>query len=180
MPEPALRKPLEIWFQDEARVGQKGTLTRIWAKRGTRPRAPRDTRYQSAYIFGAVCPARKIGAGIVMPHANTEAFNDHLAEISRFVAEGSHAALIVDGAGWHTARKLKIPDNITLVLLPPYAPELNPVENIWEYLRKNMLALQIYENYDAIVDACCRAWNDLMAMPDQIASIATRAWARVS
>jgi len=115
-----------------------------------------------------------------MPHANTEAFNDHLAEISRFVAEGSHAALIVDGAGWHTARKLKIPDNITLVLLPPYAPELNPVENIWEYLRKNKLALQIYENYDAIVDACCIAWNDLMAMPDQIASIATRAWARVS
>jgi len=180
LPEPAREKPLEIWFQDEARVGQKGSLTRIWARRGTRPRAPRDTRYESAYIFGAVCPARKIGAGIVMPHANTEALNEHLGEISRFVAEGSHAALVLDGAGWHVAHKLVIPDNITLVHLPPYAPELNPVENIWEYLRKNYLAMRVHEDYDAIVAACCKAWNDLMAMPERIKSISIREWAVVS
>ncbi len=180
LPESASGKPLEIWFQDEARVGQKGSLTRIWARRGTRPRAPRDTRYESAYIFGAVCPARKIGAGIVMPYANTEALNEHLAEISRFVAEGSHAALILDGAGWHVARKLVIPGNITLVHLPPYAPELNSVENIWEYLRKNKLSLRVHDDYDEIVEACCKAWNDLMALPERIASIATREWAVVS
>ena len=163
-----------------ARVGQKGTLTRIWARRGTRPRAPRDTGYESAYIFGAVCPARQTGAGIVMPHANADALNEHLAEISRCVAYGSHAALIMDGAGWHKAHKLVIPANITIIHLPPYAPELNPVENIWEYLRKNYLALRVHENYGAIVEACCHAWASLMAMPSQIESIATRQWAKVS
>ena len=103
IPEAAQGRPLEIWFQDEARVGQQGTLTRIWAKRGTRPRAPRDTRYQWAYLFGAVCPARGVAAGLVLPVVNTAAMNAHLAEISRSVASGAHAVLILDGAG-STAR----------------------------------------------------------------------------
>jgi len=115
-----------------------------------------------------------------MPHANADALNEHLAVISRHIACGSHAALILDGAGWHTARKLVIPANITLIHLPPYAPELNPVENIWEYLRKNYLALRVHKNYNAIVEASCRAWSSLMAMPNQIASIANRDWANVS
>ena len=67
------QQPLEIWFQDEARVGQQGTLTRIWAERGTRPRAPRDTRYIWSYIFGAVCPERAEAAALIMPHADTQA-----------------------------------------------------------------------------------------------------------
>jgi len=73
LPDHARSKSLEVWFQDEARVGQQATLTRVWAERGTRPRAPRDTRYVSAYIFGDVCPARAVTAALVMPHANTEA-----------------------------------------------------------------------------------------------------------
>jgi len=180
LPEHARDKPLEIWFQDEARVGQKGSLTRLWARRGSRPRAPRDTRYESAYIFGAVCPERQTGAAIVMPYANAEALNAHLAEISKCVAESSHAALLLDGAGWHVASELVIPHNITLVHLPSYSPELNPVENVWEYLRQNKLALRVHESYDAIVDACCHAWNDLMATPDRIASITRRHWAVMS
>ena len=73
-----------------------------------------------------------------------------------------------------------IPENITLVHLPSYSPELNPVENVWEYLRGNKLALRVRQTYDDIVDACCRAWNDLMATPDRIASITARPWAAVS
>jgi DDE superfamily endonuclease len=115
---------LEIWFQDEARVGQQGTLTRIWAKRGSRPRAPRDLRHEWAYIFGAVCPARAATAALVLPHANTEAFSLHLAEISKQVASGAHAILTLDGAGYHAAADLKTPDNITLLPLPAYSPEL--------------------------------------------------------
>ena len=86
IPQAAQGKPVEVWFQDEARVGQQGTLTRIWARRGTRPRAPRDTRYQWAYLFGAVCPARGVAAGLVLPTVNTEAMSAHLAEISRTIA----------------------------------------------------------------------------------------------
>ena len=83
VPEPVKTQPLEIWFQDEARVGQQGTLTRIWAKRGARPRAPRDRRYQWAHLFGAVCPTRAVGAAWVMPRANGWAMSLHLQEISR-------------------------------------------------------------------------------------------------
>ena len=96
MPETARSKPLEIWFQDEARVGQQGTLTRIWAERGTRPRAPRDTRYIWSYIFGAVCPERAEAAALIMPHADTQAMSAHLAEIAKTVASGAHALLILD------------------------------------------------------------------------------------
>lgn len=112
-------------------MGQQGTLTRIWARRGTRPRAPRDTRYQWACVFGAVCPGRAVAAGLVLPVVNTEAVNAHLAEIAHTVAPGAHAVLVLDGAGWHGARQRVVPDNITLLHLPPYAPELNPVENVW-------------------------------------------------
>ena len=171
-------KPVEIWFTDEARVGQQGTLTRIWAKRGSRPRAPRDRRYDWAYLFGAVCPDRATGAAVVMPEVNIEAMNEHLAEIGRRVATGAHAVLLLDGAGWHTSPKLRVPENISLLPLPSYSPELNPVENVWEFLRGNFLSHRVWESYDAIVDACCDAWNKLMNMPDRLASITKRSWAK--
>lgn len=104
----------------------------------------------------------------------------HLAEISRQVAPGSHAALVFDGAGYHVAKDLAVPDNITLVPLPPYAPELNPVENIWEYLRGNKLAITVFDGYDDILDKSCNAWNFFADDPDRIASITTRSWATVS
>jgi hypothetical protein len=114
----------------DARVGQQGTLTRLWARRGTRPRAPRDTRYRWACVFGAVCPARGTAAGLVLPFVNTAAMNAHLAETARNVAPGAHAILVLDGAGWHGARHLVVPDNLSLLTLPPCSPDLNPVENV--------------------------------------------------
>ena len=99
MPEHARGKPLEFWWQDEARIGQQGTLTRVWAERGSRPAAPRDQRYRWAYLFGAICPARGIGAALVLPFANAEMMNLHLAEISAAVATGARAVLTMDGAG---------------------------------------------------------------------------------
>ena len=99
LPVRARGKPLEVWWQDEARIGQQGTLTRVWAERGSRPSAPRDQRYTWAYLFGAVCPARGIGAGLVLPTANAAMMTLHLAEISAHVAPGAHAVLILDGAG---------------------------------------------------------------------------------
>ncbi|MDP1578004.1 MAG: IS630 family transposase [Cypionkella sp.] len=180
IPARARDKPLEIWFQDEARVGQQGTLTRIWARRGTRPRAPRDTRYQWAYLFGAVCPARGTAAGLVLPFVNTAAMNAHLAEIARTVAPGAHALLILDGAGWHGSNALVVPDNLSLLTLPPYSPELNPVENVWAYLRTNKLAISVFNTYEEIVDACCKAWNFFANDPVAIASITSRTWAQVS
>ena len=113
---------IEIWWQDEARVGQKTKLTRRWAPRGSRPTAVKDQRTKSAYIFGAICPARGVGAGLVLPRCNTQAMQWHLDEISCQVTPGAHAVIILDRAGWHTTGKLEIPPNITLVPLPPRAP----------------------------------------------------------
>jgi hypothetical protein len=161
-------------------VGQQGTLTRIWARRGTRPRAPRDTRYKWAYIFGAVCPDRAATAGLVLPYADTEAMNAHLAEIARTVATNAHAVLVLDGAGWHGSKDLEVPENISLLVLPPYAPELNPVENIWQYLRANKLAITVFDGYDDIVDKCCDAWNFFTEDPATVTSITSREWATVS
>ena len=181
LPDHAREKPIEIWFQDEARVGQKGTLTRVWAKRGSRPPALRDQRHGSVWLFGAVCAARGVGAGLVLPLINTEAMNLHLAEISWHVAPGAHAILVLDGAGWHqTGGRLNVPGNITLMPLPPYAPELNPQENIWQYLRQNQLSHTVWDSIEAIVDACCEAWNALIQSPATITSIASREWTNMS
>ena len=140
----------------------------------------RDTRYQWAYLFGAVCPERGATAGLVLPYANTEAMTLHLAEIARAVTPGAHAVLVLDGAGWHGGKDLLVPDNVTLLALPPYAPELNPVENIWQYLRSNKLAITVFDNYADIVDKCCDAWTFFADNPVAIASITSRSWATVS
>ena len=168
---------IELWWQDEARIGQKNKITRRWAKRGTRPSAPSDQRTTSAYIFGAICPARGVGAGLVLPRCNTQAMQWHLEEISSQVTPGAHAVLILDQAGWHTTKKLAVPNNITLLPLPPKSPELNPVENIWQFLRDNWLSNRVFKSYDDIVALCCEAWNKLIDQPWKIISIGHRKWA---
>jgi len=170
-------KRIEIWFQDEARVGQKNKITRRWAKRGTRPSAPRDQRTRSAYLFGAICPEQGKGAALVLPWCNTAAMGLHLVEISRTVAPEAHAVLLMDQAGWHTTAKLTVPDNISIVMLPSRSPELNPVENIWQFMRENWLSNRVFKSYNDIVDHCCDAWNNLVDQPWTIMSIGMREWA---
>ena len=90
-----------------------------------------------------------------------------------------HGSLNPRSCWLDTSPKLKIPDNIALLPLPPYAPELNPVENIWAFLRGNFLSHRVYDNYEAVIRACADAWNKLMKLPETIASIASRPWAQV-
>jgi transposase len=157
------------------RVGQKNSLVYQWAKKGTRPRQPKDQRYENAYLFGAVCPTRDTGIAVIMPNANTEAMRAQ--EISRAVTPGAHAVIILDKAGWHNTHKLKLPSNLTLLPLPPACPELNSAENIWQYLRQTYLSNRVFESYNAILDACQDAWCKLLAEVGRISSIAARDWA---
>lgn len=173
----AAGKRIEVWFADEARVGQKNKITRRWALRGTRPSAPHDQRTQSTYIFGAICPAEGKAAGLVLPFCNTAAMNLHLAEIAQAVAADAHAVLLMDQAGWHTSDKLDLPANISIVLLPPNSPELNPVENTWRFMRDNWLSNRVFKSAEDIVDHCCEAWNKLVDQPWRIISIGSRNWA---
>ena len=104
----------------------------------------------------------------------------HLAEISQAVAQGAHAVLLMDQAGWHSSAKLKVPDNITIVLFPSRSPELNPVENVWQFMRDNWLSNRVFTSYDDIVEHCCDAWNKLVDRPWTIMSIGMRDWAHGS
>jgi len=155
---------VEIWFADEARVSQKNKLARRWAKRGSRPSAPKDQRIASNYIFGAISPKDGKGAALVLPKCDTYAMNLHLAEIAKNVAPGAHAVLLLDQAGWHMTDKLDLPANITIVPLPPKCPELNPTENVWQFLRENWLSNRIFKSYDDILDHCCDAWNSSISL----------------
>jgi transposase len=103
--------------------------------------------------------------------------NLHLAEITKEITPGRHAALLLDQAGWHLSRRLVVPENITLVPLPPKCPELNPVENIWQFLRDNWISNRNFASYENLLDHCCFVWNKLIDMPWKIMSIALRDWA---
>ena len=147
---------IELWGQDEARVGQKNKIARRWARRGTRPRAPHDQRTSSVYIFGAICPQEGKGAALVMPTCDTQAMSLHLAEVAQAVAPGAHGVMLMDRAGWHRAKNLVVPDNLTLVLLPARAPELNPVENIWQTVCSLLKGRWLVPRYAA--NGGCAGW----------------------
>ncbi len=168
---------IDVWFQDEARAGQKGMLSRVWARKGSRPRIVRDHRYGYAYLFAAACPEHSVAVGHICDRANTGEMNRHLADISAAVPTGRHAVLVLDGAGWHRSNDLEIPANISLLRLPPYSPELNPMENVFAFLKGNFLANQVFATVDDVRSAIANAWYSFLADPDRIKSITNRAWA---
>lgn len=168
---------VDIWFEDEARIGQQGTLTRVWAKKGTRPRIHRQRQFLSTYVFGAVCPAKDQSVGLILPVSNTMTMQLFLNALSVEIASGCHAVLVIDRAGWHTTTKLSVPGNISLLRLPPYSPELNPMEQVWQQLRQGWLANRCYADYEAIVDASCEAWNGFTSKLNAVKNLCTREWA---
>lgn len=138
----------------------------------------KDQRYRSAYIFGAVCPARDTGAALVLSHVSAAAMNLLLEEVATQLPPRTHAAMLIDNAGWHIADEIEVPPTISLVHLPPYAPELNAIERVWQYLRDRYLSGRLFSGTPAIIDACCTAWNNLIAETDRIRSLTDFDWAR--
>jgi hypothetical protein len=132
---------------------------------------------RSTYIFGAICPKQGKAVGLILPWCNTAMMNLHLAAISADVAPGRQAVLLLDQAGWHLSSQLAVPDNITIVPLPPKCPELNAQENVWQFMRDNWLSNRLFDSIDALLDHCCDAWNKLAAQPWTIMSIGLRDWA---
>jgi len=171
-------KRLEVWLQDEARVGQHGRLTRIWGERGKRIRIPKDMRFAYTYIYGEVCPERDVGEAIVINEVSKEAMEQHLQAVSNTIPSDRHGVMLMDKAPWH--RSLKVPANITIVYLPSYSPELNACENVWEYLKNNFLSNRVFNTMEDIMDACCNAWMMLTNEQGRIKSIASRKWITVN
>ena len=148
---------IHTYFQDEARFGQKGTITRVWARRGSQPRAVRQTGFTSLYVLAAVCAATGAMSAVIMPTLNTEVVNLFLEQFARELPAGVHAVLIWDGAGFHTSEDVVVPSNVSLIQLPPYSPELNPVENLWHYLRAHHWSNRPYRDYDALQEEAVRS-----------------------
>jgi transposase len=150
-------KEVRTYFEDEARFGTQGTITRVWAPRGSRPRAVRQNGREWLYVLMAVCVSTGAASALIMPELNTEVLNLFLEQFSGELPAGVHAVLIWDGAGYHTSGSLVVPSNVSLIQLPPYSPELNPVENLWHYLRSHHWSNREYEGYDGLQKEAVRS-----------------------
>ena len=159
------------YYQDEARFGQHGTITRVWARVGTRPRAVRQTQYDSLYVYTAACPQTGDACGLVTPKVNADTMNVFLDQFARELPPDVHAVMVLDRAGWHTASGLRVPPNVTLVHLPPKAPELNPVENLWHYLRSHYWSNRLYETWADLKAAATEAWRRVCLVPELVKTV---------
>jgi len=150
-------REVRVYFQDEARFGTQGTITRVWARKGSRPRAVRQNGRVWLYVLMAVCAGSGAASALIMPELNTAVVNLFLEQFSRELPAGVHAVLIWDGAGFHTGGELVVPGNVSLIRLPPYSPELNPVENLWHYLRSHHWSNREYEGYKELEEEAVRS-----------------------
>jgi DDE superfamily endonuclease len=167
-------KHIRVAWMDEARKGQKGTLTSIWTKRGTRPRVVRQSKYKWTYMYGCVEPASGANFGMIASCVDTEMMGLFLWWLSKTISDNEHMVLILDRAGWHMSKKLSVPDNITLHFLPPYSPELNPTELVWLWLREHQLSNRTFADQAALDAACVAAWNTLT--PERIKTLCKVSW----
>lgn len=152
---------VRVMHMDEARFGQKGTLTNVWAPTGSRPAAVKQTRYEWVYMFAAVESATGFSSAMLEPNVNTATMNRFLGTLSSEVDPKDVVVLIMDQAGWHKSKALRVPDNIYILHLPAYSPELNPTENLWQYMRSHFLANRAFDGYDHLVDAGTQAYRAL-------------------
>ena len=136
-----------------------------------RPPGLADKRFASLYLFAACRPGTDQAFALALPEATTRTMNIFLASLAAQLAPGTHAVLILDQAGWHGGGQLVVPETITLLPLPAYSPELNPVERVWLYLRERFLSHRVLGHYEAVLDAACRAWNNLIAEAGRLASL---------
>ena len=113
---------------------------------------------------------------LVLPSVNATAMDLFLAHFADALDPDVHAVMLADGAGWHDPRALSVPNNVTLAPLPPYSPELNPVERVWLHLRERYLSLRVLDDTEAIIDACCQAWINLIAEPERMRSLCAYPW----
>jgi transposase len=171
-------KQLRVYFQDESRFGQQGTTTNVWARRGSRPTAVRQTEYQYLWVLGAVCAETGHAEGLLSPRLNTRTVNLFLEQFSQTLGPDEHAAMIWDGAGFHLSGQLKVPANVTLIQLPPYSPELNPIENLWHYLKSHFWSNRAYDDYEQLEQAAMDAWQKAVLDADLMKTVCAAPYAQ--
>jgi transposase-like protein len=162
-------------FEDEARFGRINDARRCWAPEGFRPEVPVQMVRQYTYLFGAVSPQDGVLDSLILPEVNAEAMSLFLAEVAERHRQ-DYILMVLDGAGWHRARELVIPNNMSLVFLPPYSPELNPMEHVWEEMREKWFPNLVFNSLEAVEDRLVEAALDLENHRHKVASITGFDW----
>lgn len=171
----ATRQPLRLMFQDEARFGRISDTRYCWAKRPLRPQVQAMMTHQYIYAYAAVSPQDGRLDSLVLPQVNSPCMQLFLTEIGQRYPH-DNIVMVVDGAGWHRSTGFKLPDNLRLLFLPPYSPELNPQEHIWDELREKFFHNQIFDSLDALEDQLVAGLCALEAGPDSVRSIVAWDW----
>lgn len=127
-----------------------------------------------------MCPEKDYGVALVLPNCDTEMMQLFVNEVSKKVPEGRHGVLTLDKAAWHTTKKLQLSENLSLLFLPPYSPELNPIEQVWQFLKQYFLSNRIFKDLEEILNECAKAWNAFISKPLRIKSLCSRDWANVA
>lgn len=167
-------KAVRFFVSDEARIGQKGTLTRVWAPTGSRPVRVKQCEYDWVYLWAAADPMTGDSIAMITPTVNTELMQRFIDGLSQHIKDDEHAVLVLDNAGWHHAKALTWPGNVTPLYLPAYSPELNPAENLWQYLRSQQLSNRVFEDYATMLRRVDSAWSHLDAA--RIKSLCRSPW----
>lgn len=156
--------------QDEGRFGRISTPKRAWAPAGVRPKAPRQVIRESSYVYAAVAPEQGLMTSLILPHADTAMMNLFLAQVAGDFAD-YFIVMQVDQAGWHRAKDLKVPANMRLIFQPPYSPEVNPVEHLWEELREKYLHNRVFPSLDELIEVLCQALTELSQEKERLHSM---------
>ena len=160
-------------FQDEAGCGRSNKPKCCWCKRGIRPSVPCHHIREYRYVYGAVEPLTGDSYFLIMPFCNTVCMNIFLEELSKQFPDDI-ILLCCDGAAWHKAGSLLVPENVSLFFIPPYTPEMNPIEQIWKELRKMGFCNEVFATLEKVVDRLCDTISSLTAAT--IHSITARSW----
>jgi transposase len=151
-------------FFDESRFGTHSKVGHGWFERGIRSTIRTKVGYKNFYLYSGVDVSSGENFNLILPYVNTDNMNVFLSNLSKEYASDI-MVLIMDGAGWHKSKELSIPDNIKIIYLPPYSPELNPVERLWLYIKNNILANKLYETIDVLESTLC---SFIQQLPNQL------------
>ena len=162
---------VDIWFQDETRIGQQGTTSRMWAKKGT-GHVLKQQQFTYSYIYSALFPSTGQAVGLILPYANAVCMSLHIDEIARSIPKERHALIIMDGAGWHQESHAR--ENVSILKTPSYSPELNPCEQVWQSLKDRWLKYRCYKDYEDILNVACEVWQDFAPEKGRVQSLCYR------
>ena len=164
---------IRLMFEDEGGFGRINKPKRCWCPKGVRPHVPCHHIREYRYAYGSAEPKTGESFFLILPYSNSDCMNLYLEELSKEYAR-DYILLVLDGASWHKSKSLKIPDNIRLLYLPPYTPEMNPIEPLWKEIRKDGFKNELFATLDKVVDRLCDTINTLTV--DTIKSIMGWDW----